>query len=162
MAKPIPFPLHLLSDESVEKLTPLQFGILMRFLKGFWENGTEIPKNQIQLYNYTRCYFKQWNRVKGDILVVWDKVIGGFKDEKNRRLYINAKNQKTALLQRERTRQRAQMNHHGFVDEAVSHDKISPVLSPLGSNWHQGTFDQSARQKAIQAKKDDDGKTFSD
>ena len=150
MAKYIPFPIDLSKYKSVEELTPLKFGILMRFIDHYWKTGIELPKVEFQLYHIARCPFKQWARSR-------DKVYQAMKDSfpdiikaRNKETTIRLKFGET-IRKSHALKRLAKSKTKTFSDENGDKKLIITAVPKTHEEtaWNKGQFDPIMRKMAL-------------
>lgn len=159
--KYLPFPIEYLAVQTVHTLTPLQFGILMRFIQHWWKTGLDLPKVEFQLYHIARCDFKQWSGARANVYKAMEEIIPKlqeYRTHKKAMQVVQAKNGVNAYKSRINKKYKG---NETFSDEKTGHMVLTPV-APGAEPYKKDWFDGVERKKALKSKEKDDGSTFTD
>lgn len=158
--KYIPFPVDLTKYQSVEELTPLQFGILMRFIQRFWKTGIHLPKIEFQLYHIARCPFNQWVKSRERVYKAMEETLPDIINARNKEIAIRQKFGET-IRKSNALKRMSKHKQTAFSDQESPHTNFT-AIPPENKRYNEGQFDAVARTKALKNKDDDSDVVFKD
>lgn len=157
------FPLDLYEDDAVTSLNLCQSALFRLLIEYYWKTGREVPNNSYAIGRLCNADYRTMKRYGKRVIEVVAIMMPKFVEARELKKRNRTTFQNNAVNIRAKLKIKRQANKVVFVDEELQHDQITPVSPVLGANWlNEGMFDKNERAAAVKAKKNYDGKTFTD
>lgn len=161
--KQFPFPIEILQVPQVQRMTPSEFGLLMRLALEYWNTGLQLPESDYAIVRLSNSDYGAWKRCKQKVTEALCVIMPGMKAQHEHAVKKALGRRYIALLggaaNATRIKQLANQTIKNVVrlaDNDINHVGIVPIESPR-KDFNKGKTDPISRAKAIKSTKKSSG-----